>query len=82
MGRYCVTFVQASCTCQTNFVCTEQKLEKCATKNWNTTWIAGRNVKPDGMSYQLKEIPEEKRQYKFVKYSFWMPIGHEGFYCH
>lgn len=44
-------------------------------------FLAGRNVKTDGMPYQLKEIPEEKRRYKFVRYSFWMPIGDEGFYC-
>lgn len=44
-------------------------------------YLAGYNVKTDGMPYQLREIPEEKRRNKFVKYSFWMPIGDEGFYC-
>lgn len=43
-------------------------------------YLAGYNVKTDGIPYQLKEIPEEKRQNKFVKYSFWLPIGEEGFY--
>lgn len=44
-------------------------------------FLAGRNVKTDGMPYQLREIPEDKRRHKYVRYSFWMPIGHEGFYC-
>lgn len=44
-------------------------------------FLAGRNVKADGMPYQLREIPEDKRRHKYVRYSFWMPIGHEGFYC-
>lgn len=45
-------------------------------------FLAGRNVKKDGMPYQLKEIPTDKRRYKFVRYSFWIPIGdNEGFYC-
>jgi hypothetical protein len=44
-------------------------------------FLAGRNVKTDGMPYQLREIPENERRHKYVKYSFWMPIGPDGFYC-
>lgn len=44
-------------------------------------FLAGRNIKTDGMPYQLREIPEDKRRHKYVRYSFWMPIGDEGFYC-
>ncbi|TKT90393.1 hypothetical protein [Dyadobacter frigoris] len=42
--------------------------------------LAGKNVKTGGMPYQVKQIPNDKRRYKFVKYSFWTPIGDEGFY--
>lgn len=44
-------------------------------------FLAGRNVKADGMPYQLREIPEDKRRHKHVRYSFWLPLGHEGLYC-
>lgn len=44
-------------------------------------YLAGKNIKTGGMPYQVRQIPYEKRRYKFVKYSFWMPIGNEGFYC-
>ncbi len=44
-------------------------------------YLAGYNVKTEGMPYQMREIPEEKRRNNFVKYSFWMPIGEGGFYC-
>lgn len=44
-------------------------------------FLAGRNVKTDGMPYQMREIPEDKRRHKYVRYSFWMPIGPDGFYC-
>lgn len=44
-------------------------------------FLAGRNVKTDGMPYQLKEIPEADRRHKYVRYSFWLPIGPNGFYC-
>lgn len=44
-------------------------------------YIAGKNVKIGGMPYQVKQIPADKRRNKFVRYSFWMPIGNEGFYC-
>lgn len=44
-------------------------------------YLAGYAVKTKGMSYQMKKIPEEKRQNKFMRYSFWIPVGEEGFYC-
>jgi len=44
-------------------------------------YLAGHNVKTDGMPYQLREIPEDKRRNKFVRYCFWMPIGEGGYYC-
>lgn len=44
-------------------------------------YLAGKNIKTGGMPYQVRQIPYDKRRYKFVKYSFWMPIGNEGFYC-
>jgi len=43
-------------------------------------YLAGKNVRTDGMPYQVKQIPDEKRRNKFVKYSFWIPIGDEGYY--
>jgi hypothetical protein len=43
-------------------------------------FLAGRNVNSKGMPYQLREIPKDQRRYKFVRYSFWMPLGDEGFY--
>jgi len=44
-------------------------------------FLAGRNVRTTGMKYQLREIPENKRKHKFVRYCFWMPISKEGHYC-
>jgi hypothetical protein len=44
-------------------------------------FLAGKNARTSVIPYQLREIPEEKRQHKFVRYSFWTPIGNEGYYC-
>ena len=44
-------------------------------------FLASKNVKTTGIAYQLREIPVNKRQHKFMKYSFWMPVGKEGYYC-
>lgn len=44
-------------------------------------FLAGRNVKTTGMTYHMREIPEDKRRHPFVRYCFWMPIGKEGYYC-
>jgi len=43
-------------------------------------YLAGKNVRIGGMPYQVRQIPDDKRRNKFVKYSFWTPIGNEGFY--
>ncbi len=43
-------------------------------------YLAGKNVRIGGMPYQVRQIPDDKRRNKFVKYSFWTPIGDEGFY--
>lgn len=43
-------------------------------------YLAGKNVRTGGMPYQVRQIPDEKRRNKFVKFSFWTPIGEEGFY--
>ncbi len=43
-------------------------------------YLAGKNVRTGGMPYQIRQIPEDKRRNKFVKYSFWTQIGDEGFY--
>ncbi|MCR5860966.1 hypothetical protein LRS05_01865 [Flavobacterium sp. J372] len=44
-------------------------------------YLAGYAAKETGMAYQMKKIPEDRRRHEFVRYSFWMPIGEEGFYC-
>lgn len=44
-------------------------------------YLAERAVRCNGLRYQLREIPIEKRRNKFVRFSFWMPLGNEGFYC-
>ena len=43
-------------------------------------YLASNNIKPNGMQYQVKEIPLEKRRNKFMKFSFWAPFGNEGYY--
>jgi len=43
-------------------------------------YLAGYNVRTGGLPYQIRIIPEDKRQNKFIKYCFWTPIGKEGFY--
>lgn len=43
-------------------------------------YLAGRNVRKFGMPLQIKQIPVGIRRNKFVKYSFWTPIGDDGFY--
>lgn len=32
------------------------------------------------LSSEVRLIPEDKRRYKYVAYSFWSPIGEGGFY--
>ncbi|WP_282126673.1 hypothetical protein [Marinifilum flexuosum] len=38
------------------------------------------NFKPWLMAHEIREIPMEKRRNKFVKYSFWSPIGNGGYF--
>lgn len=42
--------------------------------------LAGRNFVPTIMQQAVKEIPEDKRRNKFVKYSFWSNMGEGGYY--
>lgn len=42
--------------------------------------LAGRNFIPTIMQQAVKEIPEDKRRNKFVKYSFWSNMGEGGYY--
>lgn len=43
-------------------------------------YLAGKNMRASGLHYQVRLIPANMRRNKFVKYSFWTPIGEEGFY--
>jgi len=43
-------------------------------------YLAGRNANSNIMAYEVREIPEEKRRYKYVKYCFWSPLGQDGYY--
>lgn len=43
-------------------------------------FLAEKNKKQEGLPRQVRLIPEDKRRNEFVKYSFWMPLGNEGFY--
>ena len=43
-------------------------------------FLAKKNVRKSGMAYQVRKIPEDKRKNKFMQYSFWSPIGDEGYY--
>ncbi len=42
--------------------------------------LAGSNFIPTLMQQAIKEIPEDKRRNKFVKYSFWSAMGVGGYY--
>lgn len=43
-------------------------------------FLASKNQTTSGIPKQVKEIPEDKRWNKFVKFSFWSPIGEDGYY--
>lgn len=43
-------------------------------------FLASKNQTITGIPKQVKEIPEDKRWNKFVKFSFWSPIGEGGYY--
>lgn len=42
--------------------------------------LCSTNAKSDFMPYVIKEIPENIRRYKHVKYSFWSPLGETGYF--
>jgi hypothetical protein len=44
-------------------------------------YFASKNIKTADIQYVIKEIPEEKRLNKFVRYCFWLPVGVDGYYC-
>lgn len=43
-------------------------------------YLAGNNIRTDRLPYQVRQIPEDKRRNKFVKYGFWLPFGKDGYY--
>jgi len=43
-------------------------------------YLAGYNGNNFFLGNQIKEIPEAKRRYKFVRYCFWAAIGQDGYY--
>lgn len=43
-------------------------------------YMSNKTFTPYLMANGVKEIPEEKRRYKHVKYSFWAPLGVGGYY--
>jgi hypothetical protein len=43
-------------------------------------YLAGKNGSNFILGNQVKEIPEERRRYKYVRYSFWAPLGQGGYY--
>ena len=42
--------------------------------------LCSTNAKSDFMPYVIKEIPENMRRYKHVRYSFWSPLGDTGYF--
>jgi hypothetical protein len=42
--------------------------------------LSATNAKSDLMPYVIKEIPENDRRYKHVRYSFWSPLGDTGYF--
>ena len=42
--------------------------------------LASYNVRKDSMPWGIKLIPKKDRKNKFVRYSFWLPLGEEGIY--
>lgn len=43
-------------------------------------YMSNKTFTPSLMANGVREIPEDKRRYKFVKYSFWAPLGVRGYY--
>ena len=43
-------------------------------------FLAEKSKRTDRLPVSVREIPENKRRYKFVSYSFWSPIGEDGYF--
>jgi len=43
-------------------------------------FLAQKNVREGGIPHLVREIPEDKRRNKFIRYCFWSPLGEEGYY--
>lgn len=44
------------------------------------TYLTEKHLKKNIFGYQVREIPIEKRKYKFVNYCVWSQLGKDGFY--
>jgi len=42
--------------------------------------VAGDNISPSPLQFQIRYIPEEERVHQHVDYTLWSPIGDGGFY--
>lgn len=43
-------------------------------------YLSSRNAKLNAIYSEVREVPEEKRRYKLVKYGYWSPLGEGGYY--
>jgi len=43
-------------------------------------FLSDKNLKPSIVAQCVMQIPEEKRKYKNVRYSFWSPLGENGYF--
>jgi hypothetical protein len=43
-------------------------------------YICNNNARTHIFTYSVREIPDSQRRNKYVKYSFWSPLGEGGFY--
>lgn len=43
-------------------------------------FLSDKNLNPSIVAQCVKQIPEEKRKYKNVRYSFWSPLGKGGYF--
>jgi hypothetical protein len=45
-------------------------------------FLASKHIKPMGViAPQIREVPEEKRRRKMVRFGIWLPFANEGFYA-
>ncbi len=42
--------------------------------------LSAKNVNHPIVDYSIREIPFKKRTNKFIRYSYWLPIGNEGYF--